>query len=651
MIARKVAGVVFATASTTAFALDWELDDGTKINWTNSVSYGQAARAANRDSRLLNPVNANLQGISGGVGGNTDDSDLNYSKGQVFSTLLNLDSEVRVSKSTWGGVLGLRAWKDFTLDDSSVAHGNQANGYQANTPLSDSGFEPFARFSNAALMNAYVYNTWQTGAGDAKVTFGRQVLNWGNDMFIQNINQVNAINFNALHGPGTGVNDWRLPQGMLVGRFSWADRNYVEGFYQFQFQNNVFDGCGTYFGASDGSIGPSGASACAGGYLQSKAPLGDTTALANGAYIPGGTNRLPGNGGQYGISAHYALDALSTNIGVYAMNINSRTPNLGAVRGNSPFVSTTPLLGASGVQSQLFWDYAPDVHVFGVSTDSKVAGWNVGSGLSYTPNFPVQLAAGDLLGGLIYSSNPAILKALLVAQGLPAGAAGPIAALMNANAGPLGSLFNSTPLGGSINGYNLIHKTQLQFNVARGFPDFGGAQLLTLAGEFGMQWDGVPSNTDGVRYGRAFVFGVANSPAYNLPAYTGLPGPLGAAGSAVTQAGTCPVLNTAGQPGCTSAGFVTPFSMGLRLRAQLTYANVFHSAVTLKPTLYVAPDLRGYSADGQFNAGRVTTNVSLLAEIGKQWQANLSYVTYNRSAAWDQFRDRDYVSASVRYTF
>jgi hypothetical protein len=271
--------------------------------------------------------------------------------------------------------------------------------------------------------------------------------------------------------------------------------------------------------------------------------------------------------------------------------------------------------------------------------------------LSYIPNFPTQLSGGDLLAGYLYSSSPAILSALLQQQGVPAAAAPTIAALMHSNDGPMGARYNSAANGTEVHGYDSIRKAQFQLNAARGVPDILGAQSLTVAGEVGVQWADVPNNANGTRYGRGYVFGVGNAPSYDLSAYTSLPGSLGKLGSIVTQGGKCPILNTAGQAGCQNAGFVTPLSVGYRLRGQLAYANVMGSSVTLKPTLYFSSDIKGYSADGQFNDGRRVTQLSLIAEFAKNWTAQLSSVTYSRSASWDPLRDRDYYAASVKVSF
>jgi hypothetical protein len=639
-----------AYAATTQ-AVEFTLENGAQVDWKTTVSLGQARRADNPDPALLNANNATRQGIPGAKGGNTDDSDLNYSRWHPFTTLANLSSKLDVKKGTMVGAIGFRAWRDFTLEDSDVNHGSFNTRYQAGAPLNDKGFEDFARFSNAALMNAYVYDSFATSLGSLKVTVGRHVLNWGKELFIQGVNQINALNFDAIREPGLDPSDFQLPQGMLSAKLDLDQGKTVEAFYQFEFQNNVYPGCGTYFLPVDGSVGPGAQKACASSFVQATRATGDAGGVAAGLYAPVATTHMPADANQFGLAMHLPVAAINGDAGLYAMRINSRNPILSVIKGNSPFVGTTPLLGPAGVQSYLIYDYPKDLGVFGVSTSSKVAGWNLGSELSYMPNFPAQLGAGDLLGGTVYSANPAIVSTLLRSQGVPAAAAIVIANLMHANQGPLGPRFAAAQNGAVVSGSDSIHKIQFQLNAVRAMTGIAGAKSMTLAGEVGFQWANVPDSANGVRYGRNFVFGAANAPSFNLGAYTGLPGALGAVGRLLTQNGRCPILNAVGQAGCVSEGFATPLSMGYRLRGQLTYADVWGSGLTLKPTLFFSSDVSGYSVDGQFNSGRRAIQANLIGEFTKHWTVQFSSVTYSRSASWDALRDRGYYSASVKVSF
>jgi hypothetical protein len=419
----------------------------------------------------------------------------------------------------------------------------------------------------------------------------------------------------------------------------------VEGFYQFEWQNSVVDGCGTYFLPVDASVGPKTEKACAAGFIQSLSPAqaaalsallhqtipaGDAGGFAAGAYVPA---LLPAkearNSGQYGLALRFPVAALDTEFGLYAMNYHSRAPVLSGIKGNSPFPLTTRLLGAAGSQSSLQWEYPENVRLYGLSAATNVAGIAFGAEASYSPNFPVQISAGDLLGGLIYGSHPGALAVL--------GVTAPIAALMNANRGPLHSRLVDLANGSYFAGYDRLKKSQLQLNAAQFFNSVLAADSLSLVGEVGFQHVNVPDPATGVRYGRPFVFGIGTHPGY---------GPLGAA-----VPGGCPLLNTPNNPGCENDGFVSENSWGYRLRAQLAYQNAFNLGLTMRPALFWGHDVKGVSADGQFSEGRGTLGASVAFEYHKAYTLEFGYVTYRNSAKWDPLRDRDYYSVSLSATF
>ena len=645
-----VAAVAAVVLSYSAQAVEFETEDGTRIIWNTSVSLGTAKRANNPDTALTHPGNASLQGITGATGGNTDDGTLNYKKGDTFSTLLKVISDVEVKHDNFGGFVRAKAWSDFALKNNDVIHGSFNNGYMPNTPLSDNGFENLAKFSGVALLDAYVYGNFQPAIGDLRVTLGKHVLNWGESLFLQGLNQISPIDVSALRKPGGEIREALLPVNMLSANLGLGKGVSLDGFLQLQRATSVLDGCGTYFLTVDASVGPNTQNACSAGFMQALTPaqatalaaalhqpvptvFGDAAGQALGLYIPATATVLPRNSGQFGLAAHFPVEALDTEFGLYAMNIDSRMPVLSAIKGNSPLLGATPLLGAAGKQSSVFWEYPSNIHIFGLSATTTLAGWSMGSELSYTPNQPVQVSGGDLIGGIVYTANPAILGVL----GIPA----PYRSLMNTYAGPLTERFAAAANGDVVRAYDSLHKTQFQVNGIKGFSNVLGAGTFTVAGEVGMQWAGVPSSLDGIRYGRSFVFGLANSPTYNLGAYPG----------ALTQNGACPILNTAGQAGCANDGFATPFSWGYRLRGQLAYTNAFDSGVTLKPTLSWSSDEKGYSVDGMFNKGRRVLGLSLGLEYAKKYNAEIGYVTYNRSAAYDPLRDRDYYFASASMAF
>lgn len=643
-IARAVLAAAVALALTpAAHAVTFELDDGSRVIWNTTASAGTAIRVESRDPRLLHPNNAVLQGITGAVGGNTDDSDLNFDKNKAFSSPLKVVTDVEYKRGDFGALVRAKAWYDATLERRGVPHGTLANGYEPGAKLNDSNYEDLAKFKGVALLDAYGYGSWRFGDNELRGRLGRHVLNWGESLFIQGVNQINPIDVPALRRPGTEIKEVLVPVNMISANFGIGNGMSVEGFYQFEWRNSVFDGCGTYFLPVDASVGPNTEKACNGAFLQSltaaqaaalgallhrTVAVGDQGAAQVGAYIPASPTDKASNSGQYGIALRMPVTALDTEFGAYALNYHSRTPYLTAIKGNSPFPLTTQLLGAAAKQESAFWQYPENIHLYGLSAATTLAGVAVGAEASYSPNFPVQLSGGDLLGGLLYGSAPQALAVL--------GINAQVAALMNANRGPMNARFQAAQNGDVVSGYDRLKKSQLQVNAIQFFPNVLSADTLSVAGEVGYQHVNVPSSATDVRYGRSFVFGVATHPGY---------GPL-----ATAVPGGCPLLNTPNQPGCENDGFVTKSSWGFRLRGQLTYASAFQG-VTVKPSVFWGHDVNGVSADGQFNEGRGTLGLGLGFEYLKAYTLDLGFVRYRNAAKWDPLRDRDYATVSISASF
>lgn len=608
---RKALAVVVGTmVAAPALATEFTLGDDNDIkgSFNATLTAGAAWRMQGRAPALYNPANGNQQGLPTGVGANSDDGDLNYGNGQMYDSFVRLIADVELKKDTYGGLVRFKAWYDFTQSQQGVPHGNEANNYAAGSALSDRGFEPLQKFDGIYLLDAYVYNTWKMEGGDSlNVRVGRQALNWGESLFVQGINVISPLDVPAFRRPGTEVKEALLPVGMVYANWGIAHGPSIEGFYQFQWQPTNIDPCGTYFSSVDAGIGPNaGSSGCSGGLVS--AP--DSVGWNKGLYVPLTGTRTPKNSGQGGLAARYFVDALDTEFGAYAINIHSRTPVLDGVRGAVPFQAQAPL----GPVVKAFWEYPEDIQVYALSASTTLAGWAIGSELSYTPKFPAQISPGDLVAGLLY---------------------GPAGKIPQQFWGPMGPTVAATPIGGEVQGYTDVHKTQFQVNAVQAFANVLGAENFTVAGEVAGSWAG--GFTPGLRYGRGFVFGIARDPSY---------GPINDA-----VAGNCPALNSPNQPGCAPDGFMTNFAWGYRLRGQLDYYNFMNTGITVSPSLAWAQDVRGVSVDGQFNGGRQVLGVGLNFNYQKKYNAGVQYVWYANGAQWDPLRDRDYISVNASVNF
>ena len=118
---------------------------------------------------------------------NSDAGDLNYGKGDRYSTLFKLLTDVSMTQGSMGFKLGAKIWSDEGLKRASVPFGNQANGFNAATsapspmpanaaatlttlgspaPLSDQGFAALNKFSGAGEPSVVSVAAALAGMGD-----------------------------------------------------------------------------------------------------------------------------------------------------------------------------------------------------------------------------------------------------------------------------------------------------------------------------------------------------------------------------------------------------------------------------------------------------------------------------------------------------
>jgi hypothetical protein len=100
-------------------------------------------------------------------------------------------------------------------------------------------------------------------------------------------------------------------------------------------------------------------------------------------------------------------------------------------------------------------------------------------------------------------------------------------------------------------------------------------------------------------------------------------------------------------------GFADDFSWGYRLAARAEYFNVFGSSVTIAPSICWAQDVGGTTPvpGGAFIADRKQLTVGVSALYLQEWVFDLSYTSYFGAGLFNLLEDRDFIGASVRYSF
>ncbi len=580
--------------------------------------------------------------------GTTGSADVNFRKNKPVSTVLKGMVDLDVHGKTMGLFVRATGWSDFELANGNRPYGNYANGYTPGVALSDQGFAPEARFSNAIVKDIYLYGSHKTDSGtEVKARLGRQTLDWGKAMLLGGgINAaITAPDLAASLRPGALPDEGRQPTGMLAVTVA-AGKNWgADGFLKFENRTPAFPGCGTFFDVS--SLLPVGCNLAAafgnaspfpaalGSPLTTVASLSEPAIFKSGYYFHRGQDVNPSGSGQWGLSMKYLADSINTEWRAYVLNTASNVPGFRVYKesvapATSGPINLAPLPAAQRPAGAVFnyafnalsdpngirygVAYANHVRLYGLAFDTKPApGSRVYGELSVRPNAPLGWNGNDLLTAAL---QPAVANsALNIAKKL-----------------------NTLPLGAVYDAWDRLRVTNLVLGGNQVLPNVLGAERMIVVLELGLSHvDGLPDPSV-MRYGRPFSYGTAPFMQAN--------GSLSACSEAI-QANGIP----AGVKGktCTTDGFVSADASGLRFNVSARYPNVAGN-LTLTPSLYVAKDLSGYSYDGVYSKGRTVVRPSLRAEWGKNYYLDFAYAAFS-GGNYNLLLDRSNLSlvAGVRF--
>jgi len=618
---------LFAAAVMPVQAKDFQIGDF-DLTVNSTVSVGTSFRVENRDRALYGTNNVSSDGARGtGLSNTSDDGNLNFDKGDSFSTIIKGVHDFELKKDNYGFFSRVKWFYDHTLNNDEVFHGHEPNGNARNQKLNDNGFHPYARFDGIDLLDAFFYMNTTVGEKPLDFRLGRQVISWGESLFIPSaISGLNTIDVSAFRRPGSDLKEGFTPTEMLYFNLGVTDNTSLEAFYQLKWRKTVPEGCGTYFSTNDFAADGCDRLAFAGSLI----PISDMGQLnpgfgpaqpdptqpnfqpAAGRFlgpINRSVDRQPKDDGQFGFALRNYAANLDTEFGAYYMNYHSRLPLISVKASNIPTPATLPLgpggaqipSGAAGLtpgnalpyalgngSGSYFVDYAEDISVFGLSASTNLGGWSVAGEVSLAQDVPIQLNANDLLASTLSAG---------------AGTAGT----------PLDRRIRALRPGEAFAGYDRFDVTQIQSAFIKTFDRALGSSQVAFVAEVGAVFvDGLPEIAPGQRYGRNPVFGSVRG----------------------------------------NEGYVTEFSWGYRLRTSATYRDAF-LGTDLIPSIAWSHDVDGWSPEpGQvFNEGRQSVGLGLGFEFDANTKASINYTTFTNAADFDPLRDRDFISLTGSYAF
>lgn len=398
-------------------------------DWTTSLdttlSYGVSYRMEGQDGKLIARANGGRGSNAGLI--NSDDGNLNFRKGELFSEVVKAVSELDLRyQDQYGIFVRGRAFYDFELEDDSRRHREISND-----GLDEAG-------SSADLLDAFVYGSWTPNGRALNARLGRQVINWGEGLFYQNgIGATNPVDINALRAPGSEVKEAYMPTFMVYGSFELRDNLSVEGYWQpgWAWEASKIDPCGTYYSTLD--VLGEGCDYLSASPLQEAATdlAGDPLAFDNPAaaqayadglapgfvndllrgylpstFIPRGKDIDGDDSPQYGVALRWFVPELNeTELGFYYLRYNMQVPMLGLTVGQPVAI---PVVGAlpDASSSRYYAEYLEKRDLYGISFNTSIGGDSIFNGLSlagelsYRPDTPIALGLNEYLPDALLGS-------------------------------------------------------------------------------------------------------------------------------------------------------------------------------------------------------------------------------------------------------
>lgn len=597
-----------------------------KLQVDTIVSVGATIRTGGQDCAKISLGNGGCidsRGTSYGV--NDDDGNVNSERYDPVSIVARAVSDIGVTYENYGGFLRVKAFYDYWTaehqGDVSTRFGNRPmnDAYRGSRPRDVAGYE-------IEILDAFVYGNFDAAGRPLSVRVGRQVINWGESVFIPGgINSYLPVDIQALRTPGSEIKEALLPEGSAFLSLGLPNEFSVEGFYTFAYERTKLDACGTFFSTTD--------AACEGGaYVLSgvTAPGTDDPDLAP-IFIPRIADDEASDQGQYGLAMRYYADWMNqgTELGLYFVNYHSKLPIGTFTAADMSTITITgsiPVDIAAAANTKEYQSvYPEDIQALGFSFNTALANLLGGTALqgelAYTFNMPFQLSDVEInandVENYFKNYNPALGAYLSGVYGVS-----------------LDSIYSGS-------------------DVSEGDVITGHSEYDVLTGQLGTTSTLTSSTAAAQAIGSDLIILVGNAGFQWLQDYSASTGYLATARSGVAHPNPITNLILGNACGCGAVQYADSFSWGYRLVALADYNNVFDSAWKLQPFVQFGHDVKGYSA-GPIGPGFVegTKAVTVGTNASYQsWSASLSWTNRFGNEYYNSSYDKDFASFTVSYAF
>jgi hypothetical protein len=234
--------VALGTAGTgPAAAADFEVGE-LRAHVDTTVSVGASMRASGRDCKLIHVTNGGC--AESGEYLNSDDGNLNYEKWDVFANTYKATVDVDLAWKNFGGFFRGSLFYDLiTMNTNTDRTRLERDALYRSSPINSGvvgmGYQ---------LLDAYVYGNFDVAGRPLDIRIGNQVLNWGESLFYgTSINAINTIDLARFRAPGSELKEALLPAPMVRVSAELFRNFSIEGFYQLYWNRTQLDPAGSYF--------------------------------------------------------------------------------------------------------------------------------------------------------------------------------------------------------------------------------------------------------------------------------------------------------------------------------------------------------------------------------------------------------------------
>ncbi len=612
MLACAMAAGLFGLCAGPAMAIEFSSGEWSG-SFDTTISYGASWRVSDPDDdnvgkAVFNPTaflldNAGQRAALGRWSVNNDDGNLNYDGGDLVSNAIKLTSELDIGYRNYGAFVRFSAFYDFENEDRDE--------------LSEVAKEKVGK--DLRLLDAYVWGDHRFGEKGLTWRLGKQVVSWGESTFIQGgINVINPVDVSKLRVAGAELKEAFEGINMLWASIELTQSVSIEPLMIFEYQQIDPDPAGTYFSTNDIAT-PGGSYAmlsfgtlpqpvinpdlyhdvCLNGNFSRSdtgLPASLVAAGCSGSFARTETV-FPKESGQYGAALRWYAEQLNgTEFGFFYLNYHSRLP---LISGRA--------ITTSAPSSGKYWtEYPEDIHLYGISFNSSIGTWSVGGEVSYRPNAPLQFDDVEVLFAGLTPLNPLIPAPVLRFK----------------------SQLGEFAPGEYIRGWDEHKMWQAQTTITQLFGpgNFIKADQIAFVTEIGANYISDMPSKDWLRYN----------------------------GDGTDTGGGPDFLSgDFRNPETETNGFADDFSWGYRMLVRAEYNNAFGTSLTMSPSIGWQHDVSGTTPGpgGSFIDGRKTLSLGVTFNYLQKWVFDFSYTSYFGGGRYNPLKDRDFIGASVRYSF